>query len=159
MSLNFILQSHLPLFNLLQYCVGKYVHYLPKQNIPFTEKNVRIATLSKPDAPLFFKLQLRNIFHINTFLSCTFVFRALYDADWPHYIKDYFVHNNQFHNYSTRQSANLHLLRHRASRYQRHIRYHGAKSWNNYLFIVDRTRTLSQYKHLLKEKLLGENLH
>ena len=61
--------------------------------------------------PLFQKLKILNIFKINDYLSCLFMYRFKHLQNLPEFFNGYFIQNNEvrMHHYNTRNSNKLHV--------------------------------------------------
>ena len=119
---------------------------------------VRLATRSVWDAtsaPLFLQLQILNIYDINKYLICLFMYQIFsIGLNVPDHFKSYFAANSQFHSYSTRQAQALHPPKYLKSRSQFLLKYQGVKVWNRYSYIASNCRSLAIFKKHLRESLL-----
>ena len=58
--------------------------------------------------PIFKDLHILNIFKINDYLTALFMFRYHHLNNFPEFLKDYFLTNNQIHQYNTRNASKFH---------------------------------------------------
>ena len=72
--------------------------------------------------PLFQKLKILNIFKINDYLSCLFIYRFKHLQNLPEFFNGYFIQNNEVHHYNTRNSNKLHVNYSRTD-YEKHTIY------------------------------------
>ena len=58
--------------------------------------------------PIFNDLQILDLYKINSYLTCLFMFRYYNLQNLPEMFENYFSKNNEFHSYNTRSSSLLH---------------------------------------------------
>ena len=81
--------------------------------------------------PLFQKLKILNIFKINDYLSCLFMYRFKHLQNLPEFFNGYFIQNNEVHHYNTRNSNKLHVNYSRTNYVKHTIVNKGVKIWNS----------------------------
>lgn len=120
---------------------------------------VRMVTNSNRfshSAPLFLNLEILNIYDINKFQICLFVFKFLNNS-LPNSFKHFFHINSQIHFYNTRSSNQLHTHYFRTRLAQSSIKYRGPVLWNNLSTILQSYSSLYCFKKYLKLFLLNES--
>ena len=80
--------------------------------------------------PLFQKLNLLNIYSLNSFQAACFVHDCLNNR-LPACFNNFFLINKNLHNYNTRISNNLHIFPARTTLRKHSIKYRGPKIWNS----------------------------
>lgn len=117
---------------------------------------IRIASRSESRAssgPLFQKHQILNIYNINIYQICIFIYKIQSsEGNIPVQFITYFKKKSSSHSFSTRQSLHLHLPKFLTSRGQFAIKYRGAKIWNDFLHLPKKS-SLNTYKKSLKKYL------
>jgi hypothetical protein len=76
------------------------------------KKFIRLITFKsylEHTEPLFHKLKILNIFKINNYLSCLFMYRIKYFQNLPEFFNNYFTRNNEIHRYNTRNANRFHV--------------------------------------------------
>ena len=120
---------------------------------------VRTATHSKRldhSAPLFNRLKLFNIFQINTYQICTFIYKIKYIPNSiPKHFCNYFQTNSQIHNYNTRQATDLHAPFYHTTQGQFSLKFRGTTLWDKYS-MGTQLSSLNTYKKKLKDVLANQ---
>jgi hypothetical protein len=97
------------------------------------KKAVRIVTCAKWDAhtqPIFKELNLLTIPSLNLFQIYCFMYKVSKGL-MPSAFQNLFVENFSVHDHFTRQSAHLHIVKHRTTTRAFSIKIYGAKLWND----------------------------
>ena len=104
-------------------------------------------------APLFSKLGILDIFHINTFEIAKFMFYYRNNL-LPLLLLNLFVMNSQIHNYGTRTASNYwtHLCHTNLKQFT--ILYQDPKIWNSLPVSVTHLSNLLSFKTKMQELLL-----
>ena len=100
--------------------------------------------------PLFQKLKILNIFKINDYLSCLFMYRFKHLQNLPEFFNGYFIQNNEVHHYNTRNSNKLHVNYSRTNYVKHTIVNKGVKIWNSLDKETSNTMFYSTFKKKLK---------
>lgn len=146
----------------LSYCNIVWASTFPStlnQILILQKRFVRFATHSEPlssSANLFLKLNLLNIYDINVFQICIFMFKIQFNqTTLPDHFISYFTTNAMIHNYNTRQNKHFHLFKCVTSRAQFCIRYRGCKLWNQFSYVVNSKSERSFKKYLRKSIIMS----
>ena len=117
---------------------------------------VRMATFSEPrtsSGPLFQNLALLDIYKINTYQICLFVFQHQMNL-LPPIFSNFFQSNNAIHSYDTRKAEDLHPPFYSSTYGQLTVRYQGPKQWNDLPEYLKKCRHLHAFKKRLKKYLI-----
>ena len=69
---------------------------------------ITFRSYSENTEPIFKELRILDIFKINDYLTALFMYRYYYLKNLPEAFENYFVTNNEIHNYNTRNATKLH---------------------------------------------------
>ena len=104
-------------------------------------------------APLFSKLEILDIFQINTFQIAKFMY-SYHKSLLPTLFSNLFNKNSQIHNYSTRKANNYHMHHCRTNLKKFTILYQGPKIWNSLPTKITSLSNFSNFKNELLQFLL-----
>lgn len=98
------------------------------------KKIIRLMTFKsyfEHTEPLFKELSILNIFKINDNLTAIFMFRYYHLQNLPEVFENYFVTNNQIHQYNTRNAPKLHKAIKRTNYIKYTLSNKGVDMWND----------------------------
>ena len=116
------------------------------------KKIVRLMTFSKfkeSTKPIFKELKLLDLFELNTFLVSLFMYSQRTNT-LPKIFKNYFLQNDDLHQYNTRSAKNLHVEYHRTNYGKFSLKAKGTKIWNDLPDDVKKSNSFSIFKRKMK---------
>ena len=114
--------------------MGKYISNKAAKILNVQKKIVRLITFKsylEHTDPLFQSLKILNIFKINDYLSCLFMYRFKKQQNLPEFFYGYFTQNNDVHHYNTRNANKLHVNYSRTNYAKHTIVNKGFNIWNS----------------------------
>jgi hypothetical protein len=118
---------------------------------------VRLITFrsySEHTEPIFKELHILDIFKINDYLTALFMYRYYYLKNLPEAFENYFVTNNEIHNYNTRNATKLHKCC-KITNYVIHtLSNKGVNLWNTLDTKFKRINSYNVYKRLIKQHVI-----
>lgn len=120
------------------------------------KKALRIITHSHWNChslPLFKRLRILPVYNLNNLQVACFAFRQTHNL-LPASFHSFFVQNNSLHSHNTRQSTNLHLLRHRLVMRKNSIRISGPLIWNKIPDSIRSLKSISLFQSKYTDYLL-----
>ena len=81
--------------------------------------------------PIFQELHILNIYKVNDYLTCLFMFRYFHLQNLPEIFTNYFLTNREIHKYNTRNSSSLHKQCYRTNYAKHTLAIKGTDVWNN----------------------------
>ena len=108
--------------------------------------------------PIFKDLNILNIFKINDYLTALFMFRYHHLNNLPEFFKDYFVTNNQIHQYNTRNASKLHKCYKRTNYVEHTLSNKGVDVWNSLETKFIDINFYSTFKKQIKQHFLLYNV-
>ena len=124
----------------------KRIHLLQKRLIRIITNSSYLSHTKE----LFKQEGLLNIYDINKLETAIF----MYKFDTDQYF--FFQLNSNIHYHNTRQSQSYHIVSKKTKLGQFSISYRGPKVWNSFSHMKKDSRTLRQFKKLVKNKLLED---
>lgn len=107
--------------------------------------------------PLFNDLQILDLYKINSYLTCLFMFRYYNLQNLPEMFENYFSKNNEFHSYNTRSSSLLHKTYKRTNYTKHSLACKGIDVWNGLDNHYKKTGSYSTFKTKIKKYFLQIN--
>ena len=145
----------IPLFYLLQSCMGKnYPSSLERISL-IQKKLVRIITCSPIRAhmePLYFANKILNVCDISDYIIGTFMYECL-NGNIPGIFRNYFQRNAAVHDHNLRNANDLHVPYGRLDIRSFSIKVTGANLWNSLLSFVKNSQSIHVFKKNMRHYL------
>ena len=87
------------------------------------------SVFDAPSRPLFKKLHILDIYDINNYQTCLFVYKSIIGM-LPDHFAHLFINNHHIHSYNTKRNLNIHVPYCRTKIRQFNIHFRGAIVWN-----------------------------
>ena len=119
------------------------------------KKAIRIISGAPPwshSSCLFSNLNLLKLSDINSLQQCLFMYASSHST-LPTHLSNIFKLNYSIHNYSTRNSSDIHIPTHKTNYFQHNIRFTGPKLWNSLPPHVVNTASKRTFSNQLKKLL------
>jgi hypothetical protein len=97
---------------------------------------------------IFIDLQILNLSKLNNYLTSLFMFRYHHLNNLPKFFTNFFISNNQIHQYNTRNSTKLHKSYQRTNYVKHSLSVKGVDVWNN----LDSNLTIITSRPIFKKK-------
>ena len=121
------------------------------------KKIVRLMTFKsylEHTEPIFTELKILNLYKLNDYLTCQFMFRYFNLQNLPEIFTNYFLTNKDVHNYNTRNALMLHKNCNRTNYKKRTLAIKGIDLWNNLPVHQKQIRSYSIFKTTIKKYFL-----
>ena len=109
--------------------------------------------------PIFKELQILDIFKINDYLTALFMYRYYHLKNLPEAFENYFVTNNEIHNYNTRNATKLHKCCKRTNYVIHTLSNKGIDLWNTVDPKHKIVKSYNVYKRLIKQHFILNSDH
>ena len=102
--------------------------------------------------PLFTKFKLFDVYDINKFQTGSFMYRCFDKSSVipQHFIKSYFIFNEDVHSYKTRNANKVHINKVRTTRRMQTLRHNGPVYWNSLDKYITEAASLSIFQARLR---------
>ena len=151
-----ILFFRIPLFYLLQSCMGKHYPSSLERISLIQKKLARIITCSPFRAhtePLYFANKILNVCDNNDYIIGTFMYECL-NGNIPDIFRSYFQRNAAVHDHNLRNANDLHVPYGRLDIRKFSIRVTGANLWDSLPMCFKNSQSINIFKNNMRHYLI-----